>query len=57
MLDAMTRELKRLAALRKVNPNVRQEELDHLKAQALEMHECIQSARQRLDAVRVIVTA
>jgi ATP-dependent helicase HepA len=57
MLTAMTHELKRLAALRKVNPNVRQEELDQLKANALEMHECIQSARQRLDAVRVIVTA
>lgn len=57
MLDTMTRELKRLAALRKVNPNVRQEELDQLKANAVEMHECIQSARQRLDAVRVIVTA
>lgn len=57
MLSAMTRELKRLAALRKVNPNVRQEELDGLKANALEMHECIQSARCRLDAVRVMVTA
>ena len=57
MLTAMTLELKRLAALRKVNPNVRKEELDQLKANALEMHESIQSARLRLDAVRVIVTA
>lgn len=57
MLSAMTLELKRLAALRKVNPNVRKEELDQLKANALEMHESIQSARLRLDAVRVIVTA
>ena len=57
MLSGMTLELKRLAALRKVNPNVRKEELDQLKANALEMHESIQSARLRLDAVRVIVTA
>ena len=56
MLDAMTLELKRLAALRKVNPNVRQEELDQMKANALKMHECIQAGRHRLDSVRVIVT-
>jgi ATP-dependent helicase HepA len=40
-----------------VNPNVRQEELDQLKANALEMHQCIQAGQHRLDAVRVIVTA
>jgi ATP-dependent helicase HepA len=57
MLDAMTGELKRLAALRRVNPNVRQEELDQVKANALEMNACIQSANLRLDAVRVLVTA
>ena len=57
MLGAMTLELKRLAALRKMNPNVRQEELDQLKANALEMHQCIQAGQHRLDAVRVIVTA
>jgi len=56
MLDAMTLELKRLAALRKVNPNVRQEELDQMKDSALKMHECIQAGRHRLDSVRVIVT-
>ena len=53
----MTLELKRLAALRKVNPNVRKEELDQLKANALEMHSSIQTARHRLDAIRVIVTS
>jgi ATP-dependent helicase HepA len=57
MLDAMTGELKRLAALRRVNPNVRQEELDQVKANALEMNACIQAANLRLDAVRVMVTA
>lgn len=57
MLDSMTNELKRLAALRKVNPNVRQDELDQLKSKALEMHAAIQATRHRLDAVRVIITA
>ena len=56
MLSIMTLELKRLAALRKVNPNVRKEELDQLKANALDMHSSIQTARHRLDAIRVIVT-
>jgi ATP-dependent helicase HepA len=57
MLDTMTAELKRLAALRRVNPNVRKEELDQLKEAALEMSACIQAAHLRLDAVRVLVTA
>ena len=57
LLNTMTAELKRLAALRKVNPNVRQAELDQLKANTLAMHDSITSARYRLDAVRVIVTA
>jgi ATP-dependent helicase HepA len=56
MLDDMTIELKRLAALRKVNPNVRQEEIDQMKANALELHTSIQASRQRLDSIRVIVT-
>jgi ATP-dependent helicase HepA len=56
MLEAMTSELRRLAALRRVNPNVRKEELDQIKANALEMNSCIQAAHLRLDAVRVMVT-
>lgn len=56
MLDAMTAELKRLAALKRVNPNVRKEELDQVKAQALDMNASIQAAGLRLDAVRVLVT-
>ena len=57
MLDAMTRELKRLAALRKVNPLVRAEELDQMKENALELHASIQASRQRLDSVRIIISA
>ena len=56
MLDSMTVELKRLAALRKVNPNIRQEEIDQMKACALELHSSIQASRHRLDSIRVIVT-
>lgn len=56
MLDTMTTELKRLAALRRVNPNVRQEELDQLKENAIEMNNCIQGAHLRLDSVRLLIT-
>ena len=56
MLDAMTTELKRLAALRRVNPNVRKEELDQIKEDAVAMNAAIQAARLRLDAVRILVT-
>ncbi|MGY6217727.1 RNA polymerase-associated protein RapA [Methylolobus aquaticus] len=56
MLTVMTDELKRLAALRRVNPSVRREELDRLKQEGVELHHCIQSAQLRLDAVRIILT-
>jgi ATP-dependent helicase HepA len=56
MLDAQTAELKRLVALKRVNPNIRASELDQIKTHALEMNHCIQSTQIRLDAVRVIVT-
>jgi ATP-dependent helicase HepA len=56
MLDAATLELKRLAALRKVNPSVRQEELDQLKQNAMDMHGHLQASRLRLDAVRVLLS-
>ncbi|MFM8332951.1 MAG: RNA polymerase-associated protein RapA [Candidatus Methylumidiphilus sp.] len=57
MLDHATGELKRLSALKKVNPYVRQEELDQVKANTLELHGHLQSARLRLDAIRVMLVA
>ncbi len=57
MLDYATGELKRLSALKKVNPYVRQEELDSVKANALELHGHLQSTKLRLDAVRVMLVA
>ena len=57
MLDNATGELKRLSALRKVNPYVRQEELDQVKSSTLELHGHLQSARLRLDAIRVMLVA
>ncbi|QFY41892.1 RNA polymerase-associated protein RapA [Candidatus Methylospira mobilis] len=55
MLDEATAELQRLAALKKVNPSVRQDELDKLKADTLETHGHIQATRLRLDALRILL--
>jgi ATP-dependent helicase HepA len=57
MLDYATGELKRLSALKKVNPYVRQEELDQVKANTMELHGHLQAARLRLDAIRVMLVA
>jgi ATP-dependent helicase HepA len=57
MLDYATSELKRLSALKKVNPYVRQEELDQVKANTMELHGHLQAARLRLDAVRVMLAS
>jgi ATP-dependent helicase HepA len=56
MLDEATAELQRLAALKKVNPSVRQDELDRLKADTLETHGHIQASRLKLDALRILLT-
>ena len=57
MLEYATGELKRLSALKKVNPYVRQEELDQVKTNTLELHGHLQSAQLRLDAIRVMLVA
>ncbi len=57
MLEYATAELKRLSALKKVNPYVRQEELDQIKSNTLELHGHLQSSQLRLDAIRVMLVA
>ncbi|WFM71000.1 RNA polymerase-associated protein RapA [Halomonas sp. CKK8] len=52
-LDA---ELSRLEALSRLNPAVRADELEALRAERAELDTAIEGARLRLDAVRVIVT-
>jgi len=57
MLETLSAELKRLAALKKINPSVRTEEVEHLRQTVIDTHGYLQSAQLRLDAVRVILTA
>ncbi len=47
-------ETKRLLDLKKVNPNVRTEEIEFAKAQLISLNENIKASRLRLDSLRVI---
>jgi ATP-dependent helicase HepA len=49
-------ELERLVSLAKVNPNIRQEEIDYLEATATRVDEFMQHAQLKLDAVRVAIS-
>jgi ATP-dependent helicase HepA len=57
MLESLTAEIKRLVRLKKVNPTIRAEEIEHLKDMTMLAHENIQAAHLRLDAVRFIITS
>lgn len=48
-------ELKRLRALAEVNPNIRQEEIDHLLAEADDLQHYLDSAHIKLEALRIAV--
>jgi len=48
-------EINRLAALQRINPNVREAEIDFFKAQQNALKESLEKAVVRLDAVRVLI--
>jgi ATP-dependent helicase HepA len=56
LLEDYSRELRRLAALQQVNPNIRDEEIEALKGELRTLNQHLQSAHLRLDAIRLIVT-
>ncbi|MGR9045036.1 MAG: RNA polymerase-associated protein RapA [Gammaproteobacteria bacterium] len=57
MLASMTGEIKRLVRLKKVNPTLKEEEIEYLKDITMLLHENIQDAQLRLDAVRFLITS
>ena len=57
MLQTQTAEIKRLVALKQVNPNVRDSELAYLKEQTLQLHQCMKLASVELLAVHVVFKA
>lgn len=56
MIAVMTAEIKRMVRLKKVNPSIRDQEIEQLKEMTMLAHESIQEAQLRLDAVRFIIT-
>ncbi len=48
-------ELKRLRALAEVNPNIRQEEIDHLLSEADDLQHYLDSTHIKLEALRIAV--
>ncbi len=56
MLETATSEIKRLQALRLVNPSIKAEEIEQRKEQASVASVYIESAKLRLDAVRFIIS-
>jgi len=55
MLNLQQSELSRLRALAEVNPNIRQEEIDHLVAETNELQHYLASTHLMLEALRVAV--
>jgi ATP-dependent helicase HepA len=56
MMETYTTEIQRLVALRRHNPNIREEEIEALQTQGLALQRHLQAAALRLDALRLIVT-
>lgn len=54
--DEINAELDRMKALAKVNPNVRQSEIDYLQERLVASQHYLSQAKLRLDSLRVIMT-
>ena len=57
MKTALNDEYQRLSALKKINPNVRQEELDFILNQQTELGHYIDHAQLKFEAVRLVVAS
>jgi len=57
MIAALTGEIKRLVRLKKINPGIKDQEIEQLKETVMLSHESIQESQLRLDAVRFIITS
>ncbi len=53
--ETITKEINRLEALSKVNPNIRNDEIAFFEGQLASLNRVLESANLRLDAIRVIV--
>ncbi|WP_411024278.1 hypothetical protein, partial [Salmonella sp. s58953] len=57
MQQSLNSELERLQALKAVNPNIRDEEIEAIDAQIKELNGYISKAQFQLDSLRLIVVS
>ncbi|MBS3964742.1 MAG: RNA polymerase-associated protein RapA [Methylomonas sp.] len=57
MIAVMTAEIKRMVRLKKINPGIKDGEIQQMKDMTLLSHDSIQEAQLRLDAVRFVITS
>ncbi|MBD9363711.1 RNA polymerase-associated protein RapA [Methylomonas fluvii] len=57
MIATLTSEIKRLVRLKKINPGIKEQEIEQLKEMTMLSHESIQETQLRLDAVRFVITS
>ncbi|MCQ8118782.1 RNA polymerase-associated protein RapA [Methylomonas rosea] len=57
MIATLTGEIKRLVRLKKINPGIKEQEIEQLKEMTMLSHESIQETQLRLDAVRFVITS
>lgn len=57
MNEALNEEIERLTALKKVNPNIRTEEITFIEKQQTQLVKAINNASLKLDAIRLIVVS
>ena len=57
MTTQITAELERLEALKAINPNIRDEELDHLREQIQELGGYMSDCPLQLDAIRLVLVS
>ncbi len=56
MQQTLQQELERLQALQAVNPNIREDEIQHLRDQQAEFEQILDQTQLKLDAIRFIVS-
>ncbi|MBB1268230.1 RNA polymerase-associated protein RapA [Shewanella sp. SR44-3] len=57
MTSQLSAELERLEALKAVNPNIREEELEYVRNQMAELHGYLDASQLQLDAIRMVLVS
>lgn len=57
MTSQLTAELERLEALKAVNPNIREEELEYVRNQMAELNGYLDASQLQLDAIRMVLVS